>query len=58
MNKDQVTGRIHQAKGKTKEIVGKIVGDKELEIKGKIQDTGGKIQAEVGDLKSDIKKRT
>ena len=56
MNKDQTKGRVEEAKGKVKEIAGKVVGNKDLELKGKIQNTGGKAQAAFGDLKSDIKK--
>ena len=36
MNMDQVKGRIEEAKGAIKEVAGKAVGNKELEIKGKI----------------------
>jgi uncharacterized protein YjbJ (UPF0337 family) len=42
-------------KGKVKETTGKMVGDKDLERKGKIQHTKGKVQAEYGDTKKDIK---
>ena len=56
MNKDQVKGRVHEAKGKVKEVAGKVVGDKELEIKGKVENALGKVQGKYGDLKSDIKK--
>lgn len=56
MNKDQAKGRVEQAKGKVKEVAGRIAGNKDLELKGKIQNTGGKIQAGFGDLKEDIKK--
>lgn len=56
MNKDQTHGRIDEAKGKVKEVAGKIVGNKDLELKGKVQNTGGKAQAAYGDLKEDIKK--
>ena len=55
MNNDQVKGRFEQAKGKGKELVGEVVGNKELEQKGKAQKVGGKIQAGYGDLKKDIK---
>ncbi len=55
MNKDQVKGRVEQAKGAGKERVGKAVGNKELEQKGKAQKIGGKVQAGYGDLKKDIK---
>jgi uncharacterized protein YjbJ (UPF0337 family) len=55
MNKDQVEGRFEEAKGKVKEIAGKIVGNEDLEQEGKIQNTEGKVQAGYGDLKEDIK---
>lgn len=55
MNKDQTNGRIAEAKGKVKEVAGKIVGNKDLELKGKIQNTQGKVQAAFGDAKSDVK---
>ena len=56
MNKDQVKGRIEEAKGKAKEVVGKVVGNKELEQKGQIQTGVGKVEAGYGDLKHDVKK--
>lgn len=56
MNKDQVTGRVEETKGKIKEVVGKILDDKELEVKGNIQKNIGKAQAGLGDAKEDIKK--
>ncbi|NMF98240.1 CsbD family protein [Aromatoleum toluolicum] len=55
MNKDQVKGRIEEAKGKMKEVAGKVSGDKKLEREGKIQNISGKVQAGIGDLKEDIK---
>jgi len=55
MNKDQAKGHIEEAKGKVKEVAGKLVGNDELEQKGKIQKSGGKVQATYGDLKEDIK---
>jgi uncharacterized protein YjbJ (UPF0337 family) len=56
MNKDQVKGRAEQVKGKVKEVAGKAVGNKELEQEGKIQNTGGKIQAGYGYIRGDSKK--
>jgi uncharacterized protein YjbJ (UPF0337 family) len=58
MNKDQVKGRVEEAKGQVKEVAGKAVGNKELEQKGRMQKAGGKIQAGYGDLKEDIKDST
>jgi uncharacterized protein YjbJ (UPF0337 family) len=56
MNKDQIRGRINEMRGMLKKAVGKAAGDKELVVEGTIQNTVGKVQAGVGDLKDDIKK--
>ena len=56
MNKDQAKGRYEEAKGKAKQVVGKIVGNKPMEQKGKLQNAGGAVQAAVGDLREEIKK--
>lgn len=55
INKDQVKGRIEEAKGTIKEATGKLVGDDTLEAKGNIQKNIGKVQAKLGDLKEDVK---
>ena len=41
MNKDQVKGLVEEATGKVKEVTGKVVGNKDLEVEGKVQNTGG-----------------
>ncbi len=56
MNKDQVKGRVAKAKGTIKEIAGIAVGNKELEVKGKVQKAYGNARAGYGDVKEDIKK--
>jgi len=56
INKDQVTGRIKEAEGKAKEVIGKVVGNQRLEAKGKMQKTLGVFQAKMGDVKKDVKK--
>ncbi|WP_295585230.1 CsbD family protein [uncultured Lamprocystis sp.] len=55
MNKEQVKGRVEQAKGKAKEVTGHAVGNKDLERKGKNQKNSGKVGAALGDLKEDLK---
>lgn len=56
INKDQVQGRAEEAQGKVKEVVGKVVGNKDLEVKGNIQKNSGAVQASVGNGKEDIEK--
>ncbi len=52
MNKDQIKGRVKEAEGAVKEAAGKIVGKKTLEVKGMVEKTIGKVQADYGDLKA------
>ncbi len=55
MNKDQVKGRLEEAKGKAKEVAGKIVGNKSLEAEGNANQVAGKVQT-YGDAKEQTKK--
>jgi uncharacterized protein YjbJ (UPF0337 family) len=55
MNKDQVKGRIGQAKGAVKEATGKAVGNKKLENEGQADKVVGKAQATYGDIKEGVK---
>jgi len=56
INKDQVQGRAEEAQGKVKEVVGKVLGNKELEVKGNLQKNVGAIQSSVGDAKESLEK--
>ena len=55
MNKDQVKGRVEQAKGSVKETTGKVVGNPNLQGEGAIDKAAGKAQATYGDLKEKVK---
>jgi uncharacterized protein YjbJ (UPF0337 family) len=55
MNKDQVKGRVEEAKGKVKEVAGRTVGNPDLEDRGTMQKVGGSVQKNYGDLKEDVK---
>jgi uncharacterized protein YjbJ (UPF0337 family) len=55
VNKDQVKGRTKEVEGKVNEITGKVIGDKKLEVKGKIQQIGGEARAKLGDVKQNVK---
>jgi uncharacterized protein YjbJ (UPF0337 family) len=56
MNKEQVKGRIEEGSGKVKEVAGKLVGNKDLELRGNIQKNVGRARAGLGDLREDVKK--
>jgi uncharacterized protein YjbJ (UPF0337 family) len=55
MNKDRIEGSAEQAKGKVKEIAGKVTGDSKLEGEGKADQVAGKIKNTVGGIKDSIK---
>ena len=55
MNKDQVEGRVDQAKGKIKELAGKVVGNEKLEAEGNVDQASGKVQSTYGDTKEKAK---
>jgi len=54
--KDNAEGKMHQAKGKIKETVGKAVGNRDLETEGKLEILDGKIQEKLGQVEKVIGK--
>ena len=54
MDKDRVEGSIQQAKGKVKEVAGKVTGDSKLEGEGKADQVAGKVQNTVGGIKDTL----
>ena len=55
MNKDQVAGRVEEAKGKIKEAAGKVVGNEKLQGEGLADQAAGKVQKTYGDVKEKTK---
>jgi uncharacterized protein YjbJ (UPF0337 family) len=53
---DATEGKIHQVKGKIKEVIGKAVNNRDLEIEGKVENLDGKVQEKIGELKKVLKK--
>ena len=60
-NKDEVKGKLDQAKGAVKENVGRAAGDTELETEGQadraegsVQEGYGKTKRKVGDAIKDV----
>ncbi len=47
-NKDEVKGKLDQAKGAVKENVGRVVNDRDLEAEGQADRAGGKVQEGFG----------
>ena len=55
MDKDRVKGSAEQAKGKVKEVAGKVLGDSKLESEGKGDKVKGKMQSAVGGIKDTLR---
>jgi len=55
MDKDRIKGSAEQAKGKVKEVAGKVTGDSKLEGEGKADQVAGKVQNTVGGIKDKLK---
>lgn len=56
MDKEHVKGAADKASGAIKEGVGKAVGDKSLEAKGKIDKAKGDAREFIGDAKDAMKR--
>ena len=48
---DQVKGAFHEAKGKVKEVAGKLIDNPKLEAKGKAEKIAGNVQEKLGQVK-------
>ena len=49
--RDKAEGTFHEAKGKVKELAGKVTDDPTLEAEGKAEKIAGKVQAKIGEVK-------
>jgi len=57
MNKDQKTGALQNFKGRIKEAVGVVSGDKAKESEGGLERAKGSAQKAVGDLRHAVAKK-
>jgi uncharacterized protein YjbJ (UPF0337 family) len=53
----RVKARLSRPRGKVKEVVGKVTGDRKLEGEGKADQFKGKVQSAVGELKDTLRGR-
>lgn len=53
---DNVKGMFHKAKGRVREIAGKITDNPKLENKGKAENIAGKVQEKIGQVKRVMEK--
>ena len=55
MNKHQIEGRMDQAKGKVKEVAGKLIRSDKLQVRGLADQAAGRIQATYGDARDAVR---
>jgi uncharacterized protein YjbJ (UPF0337 family) len=55
VDKDRIKGSAFQAKGKVKEVAGKLTGDSKLQSEGKADQLKGKVQNAVGGIKDALR---
>ena len=53
-NRDELEGKLDQAKGSVKETVGRAVDDRDLEAEGSADRVGGKVQEGFGTAKRKV----
>ena len=55
MEKEQVTGKVDEVKGKTKQAVAGVTGNPNLHNEGVVDEAKGKVKQTYGNLKDTIK---
>ncbi|MGT2935456.1 CsbD family protein [Streptococcus castoreus] len=55
MLEEKFDAKLDQVSGKVKETVGHLIDDKDLETKGKVEQTKGKISEVITDAKNSLK---
>lgn len=55
MDKDRIEGSAEQAKGKVKEVAGKVTGDAKLQSEGQGDQVKGKVQNTIGGIKDTLR---
>ena len=54
--RDEAEGKLHQVKGKIKEIAGKVIVNPDLEAEGKDENLDGIAQEKIGQIKKVVGK--
>ena len=56
MNKKEINGRVKAVKGRIKEATGKLIGDKGMQRKGRVEKSVAEKKVLYEDLKADFRK--
>ena len=55
MEKEQITGKLDELKGRGKQGIGKVSNDPDLEVEGAMDEAKGKLKQAYGNMKDAIK---
>ena len=58
MDKQHIKGAADGAKGAVKDAAGKLTGDKQMQVEGKLDKAKGKARSAVGDVKDAVREST
>ena len=50
-SRDKAEGKLHEVKGKVKEVAGKLTDNPELEAEGAGEKLAGKVRGKIGQIK-------
>jgi uncharacterized protein YjbJ (UPF0337 family) len=53
---NEIAGKVHEAKGRSKEKVGQMTNDPDLEAEGLGEKIGGKVQRKIGQVEKFVEK--
>jgi uncharacterized protein YjbJ (UPF0337 family) len=53
---DQITGKVHEVKGKLKQKVGQVTNQPDLEAEGQTENLTGKVQKKIGQIEEVFEK--
>jgi uncharacterized protein YjbJ (UPF0337 family) len=53
---DKAEGKWHKVKGQIKQVAGKVVGNRDLEAEGKVENVDGKVQEKIAEIKAVVGK--
>jgi uncharacterized protein YjbJ (UPF0337 family) len=53
---NEITGKVHEVKGKIKQKVGQLTNDSRLEAEGVVENIGGKVQKKIGQVQKAVNK--
>ncbi|MDF4004109.1 CsbD family protein [Luteibacter sp. PPL552] len=58
MDKNRTEGAVRQAKGSIKEAIGKLTGNKRVELEGTAEKNVGKVQRKAGEAADAVREKT